>query len=88
MRRKTVLSLLIASLILTGCASSPMPSQPPIPPLDSSLAADCKPLPVPPEGDYDDLTGWIVDVIGLYGECAARHRTVVNMWLKTGTYEK
>ena len=64
-----------------------MPSQPPIPPLDSSLAADCKPLPIPPDGDYDDLTGWVIDVIGLYGECAARHRTVVNMWLKMGAYE-
>ena len=88
MRRKTVLSLLIAILILTGCASSKMPSQLQIPPLDSSLAADCKPLPIPPDGDYDDLTGWMIDVIGLYGECAARHRTVVNMWFKMGTYEK
>ena len=80
MRRKTVLSLLIASLILTGCVSSPMPSQPPIPPLDSSLAADCKPLPIPPDGDYDDLTGWVIDVIGMYGECAARHRATVKVW--------
>lgn len=83
MRRKTVLSLLIAVLILTGCASSKMPSQPPIPPLDSSLAADCKLLPEPPEGDYDDLTGWMVDVIGLYGECAARHKSVVDLWERT-----
>lgn len=83
MRRKTVLSLLIAVLMLTACASSKMPSQPPIPPLDSSLAADCKPLPEPPEGDYDELTGWMVDVIGLYGECAARHKSVVDLWERT-----
>ena len=81
MRRKTVLSLLIAVLILTGCASSPKPSiQPTVPPLDSSLAADCKALPTPPDGDYDELTGWMVDVIGLYGECAARHRATVKVW--------
>ena len=80
MRRKTVLSLLIAVLMLTACASSPMPSQPPIPPLDSSLAADCKALPEPPEGDYDDLTDWMVDVIGMYGECAGRHRAIVKVW--------
>lgn len=80
MRKGIVLCLLSAVLMLTGCASSPMPSQPPIPPLDSSLAADCKALPTPPDGDYDELTGWMVDVIGLYGECAARHRATVKVW--------
>ncbi|MCZ4065664.1 hypothetical protein NB636_02095 [Oxalobacter aliiformigenes] len=80
MRRKTILSLLIAVLMLTGCASSRMPSQPQIPPLDSSLAAECKALPEPPDGDYDELTGWMLDVIGLYGECAARHRAIVGLW--------
>ncbi len=81
MRRKTILSLLTASLILTGCASSSKLSiQPTVPPLDSSLSADCKALPEPPDGDYDELTGWMVDVIGLYGECAARHRATVELW--------
>ena len=80
MRKRIVLCLLSAVLILTGCASSPMPSQPPIPPLDTSLAADCKALPTPPDGDYDELTGWMVDVVGLYGECAARHRATVVLW--------
>ena len=79
MRRKTILSLLIAVLILTGCASSRMPLQPQIPPLDTSLAADCKALPEPPDGDYDELTGWMVDVIGMYGECAGRHRVTVKV---------
>lgn len=81
MRKRTVLCLLSAALILTGCASSPKPSiQPTVPPLDSSLAADCKALPTPPAGDYDALTGWMVDVIGLYGECAAQHRATVAVW--------
>ena len=57
-----------------------MPLQPQIPPLDSSLAADCKALPEPPDGDYDELTDWMVDVIGMYGECAARHRATVELW--------
>ena len=83
MRRKTILSLLSAVLILTGCVSSPKPSiQPTVPPLDSSLAADCKALPAPPDGDYDELTSWMVDVIGMYGECAARHRATVGLWYK------
>ena len=81
MRKRTVLCLLSAVLILTGCASSPKPSiQPTVLPLDSSLAADCKALPTPPAGDYDELTGWMVDVIGMYGECAARHRATVAVW--------
>ena len=81
MRKRTVLCLWSAVLILTGCASSPMLSiQPTVPPLDSRLAADCKALPGPPDGDYDELTGWMVDVIGLYGECAARHRATDKVW--------
>ena len=84
MRRKTILSLLSAVLILTGCASSPKPYiQQTVPPLDSSLAADCKALPVPPDGDYDELTGWMVEVIGMYGECAGRHMATVKAWEET-----
>ena len=80
MLKKTTLSLLTAALMLTGCASSKVPSQPQIPPLDSSLAAECSSLPQPPDGDYDELTGWMVDVIGMYGDCAARHRQTVKSW--------
>ena len=81
MRKRTALCLLSAVLILTGCASSPKPSiLPTVPPLDTSLAADCKALPEPPDGDYDELTGWMVDVIGLYGECAAMHKATVKAW--------
>ena len=83
MRKRTALCLLSAVLMLTACASSPKLSiQPTVPPLDSSLAADCKALPEPPDGDYDELTGWMVDVIGMYGECAGRHRATVKMWRK------
>lgn len=80
MLKKTTLSLLTAVLILTGCASSKVPSQPQIPPLDSSLAANCPMLPEPPEGDYDKLTGWVLDVIGMYGDCAARHKQTAKLW--------
>ena len=77
MLKKTTLSLWIAALLATGCASSKMQYVQPIPPLDSSLAADCSQLPEPPDGD---LTGWMVDVIGMYGDCAARHRATVKAW--------
>ena len=82
MRKRIVLCLLSAVWMLTACASSKMPSQLPIPPLDSSLAADCKLLPEPPDGDYDELISWMVDVIGIYGECAGRHRATVKVWRK------
>ena len=80
MRERIILLLTTAVLILSGCASSKMPLQPPIPPLDSSLAADCRLLPEPPEGGYDDLMTWMVSVIGMYGDCAARHKQTVNAW--------
>ena len=80
MRKRTILSLLIAVLIAAGCASSKMQYVQQTPPLDSSLTADCPQLPEPPEGDYDELTAWVVDVIGMYGECAARHRATVKAW--------
>ena len=80
MPKKATLSLLIASLMLTGCASSRMPLHPQMPPLDSSLAEDCAALPEPSDGDYDELTGWMLDIIGMYGDCAARHRATVKAW--------
>lgn len=80
MLKKTTVSLWIAALMATGCASSKMQYAQPIPPLDSSVAADCSQLPGPPDGDYDELTGWMLDVIGLYGDCAARHRATVKAW--------
>lgn len=80
MLKKTTVSLWIAAMMATGCASSKMQYAQPIPPLDSSLAADCSPLPEPPDGDYDELTGWMLDVIGMYGDCAARHKQTVKLW--------
>ena len=80
MLKKTTVSLWIAALMATGCASSKMQYAQPIPPLDSSLAANCPMLPEPPDGDYDELTGWMLDVIGMYGDCAARHKQTVKLW--------
>ena len=62
MLKKTTVSLWIAALMATGCASSKMQYAQPIPPLDSSVAADCSQLPGPPDGDYDELTGWMLAV--------------------------
>lgn len=80
MRKKEILSLTTAVLILSGCASSKTPSMPPTVPLDRSLAAECKRLPGPPEGDYDALVNWMVEVTGMYGDCAGRHKKTVEAW--------
>ena len=80
MRKRTILCLLTAVLMLTACASSKTQYVPQTPPLDSSLAADCKALPEPPDGDYDELFDWMVDVIGMYGECAEKHKATVRAW--------
>lgn len=54
----------------------------PKPPLDSALAADCPPLPRPAKADYDAWEDYTIEVIGLYGDCAQRHRETVNAWPK------
>ena len=76
--QKRCLFLVIAVLMLGGCVSSGMPLRQPMPPLDSSLAAPCGLLPEPPEENDDVLAGWMLEVVGMYGVCAARHRAAVD----------
>lgn len=78
-------SLLIASLVLSGCATSPKPP-PPLtkPSLDQYLASDCDLIgETPTADDYDVLQGWVQDVlIPRYVDCAIRHRKTVEAWPK------
>ena len=77
--------LLIASLMLAGCASSqtPLVQPTPIPPLSSDLAAPCDPLVAPTALDYDAWLDWITQtVLPGYAACAARHAATVNAWPK------
>ncbi|WP_428852759.1 hypothetical protein [Imbroritus primus] len=59
---------------------SPRPSRPP--PLDSALAAPCVVPDAPEAADYDVWQDWIAKVLGALGDCAARHRKVVEAWPK------
>jgi hypothetical protein len=59
------------------------PSTPPTrPPLDSALAKACPALPKPEAADYDAWQDYTATVIGLYADCAARHRKTVQAWPK------
>lgn len=71
--------LMVACLILSGCACFGKPSPPRMPPLDQSLARLCEPIEMP-EADYDRWLEWAVDHVAKYGQCAARHRATVEAW--------
>ena len=79
------LFLLIASLVLCGCATSPRQPPPQTPPsLDRYLANECQLIgAVPQVDDYDILQDWVQDVlIPKYIDCAVRHRKTVEAWPK------
>jgi len=83
--RPLPLSLLIASLALCGCATSPKaPPQQTRPLLDQYLASDCALIgETPTTDDYDVLQGWVQEVlIPRYADCAIRHRKTVDAWPK------
>ena len=77
------LSLLIASLLLTACATSTPQSKPPTKAsLDSELAVLCPPIERPAAPDYDDWQEWAIGLLHQYAECAARHAKTVQSWPK------
>lgn len=80
---KHALYLLIVSLILLGCASSPKASTPPIKlSLDASLAKECEILPSPEADDYDAWLESYLETIRMYTDCALRHKQTVAAWPK------
>lgn len=79
-----LLYLLVAVLMMSGCAASQTQYVPRIvPPLDSRLAEPCSQIPDPPQDphDYDAWQAWVQDhVLVAYAVCAARHRETVQAW--------
>ena len=79
------LCLLIAVLILSGC-SAVMPLSrlhaPLYPPLDASLAADCRLPDVSPVADYDEWDKENADILAALADCAVRHHQTVKAWPK------
>lgn len=77
------LYLLIAALILSGCATSTPQSTPPTrSSLDSALAAPCPAIERPTADDYDAWQAWSIELLRQYAECAARHAKTVQAWPK------
>ena len=77
------LCLLIAVLMLPGCATSTPQSTPPTKAsLDSALAAPCPEVPRPAADDFDAWQAWAIGLLGQYAECAARHAKTVQAWPK------
>lgn len=78
------LSLWIACLMLTACThSAPLLAPSTKPSLDQSLAQPCRPITLPAAADFDVWLDWVVsDVLRAYGECASRHKAVVEAWPK------
>lgn len=81
MLRKIILCPLLATSMLTGCASSkPQLIQPTIPDLDSALAAPCPPLTAPTDSAVDSLIESYLEAATKYGDCARRHDATVKAW--------
>jgi len=77
------LSLLIAALMLSGCATSTRHSMPPTrPSRDSALAAPRPPVARPYADDFDAWQVWAIEMLQQYAECAARHSKTVQVWPK------
>lgn len=55
----------------------------PIEPLPANLASNCPNLPSVPNPLSDpERAIWEVEIVAKYGDCALRHRLVVEAWTK------
>ena len=73
------LCLLIALLILTGCANSTPPSRPPIP---ANLSSPCPAIESFASQSWDDLMQSYMKMVIQYSECANKHDAIVDACLK------
>lgn len=72
------LILLIAVLMLAGCASFNPPSTIKYPPIPASLIIPCPQPPYPASNAVDDVIEAYIETVGLYHECAAKVADVVK----------
>lgn len=81
MLKKIILCPLLATSMLSGCASSkPQLITPTIPDIDAALSAPCPPLQTPVDTAVDSLLDAYIDTVGKYGDCAKRHDATVKAW--------
>jgi hypothetical protein len=74
--RSSLLPALIALSLLTGCATTPTPSEPRISLMrPSECLSACPQLPEPTDGDELAATLWTIDLIDAAAECRRMHET-------------
>lgn len=74
--RSSLLHALIALSLLTGCATTPSPSEPRISLLrPSECLTACPQLPTPTDRDELSVTLWTLDLIDAAAECRRMHET-------------
>ena len=79
--RSRLSCLLSASLLLTLCACSTVPSTPPEPRLQANLQQKCPPPPKRPTPFVDpERLAWENRIIAQYGDCGLRHILTVEAW--------
>ena len=77
--RSALLPVLIALCLLTGCATTPSPSEPRISlQRPSECLAPCPQLPTPTDADELAVTIWTLDLIDAAAECRRMHETSRN----------
>ena len=78
-----LLPVLAAALMMTACASSALRATAPLQQPSAVVpAAAMQPCPVPPilsSGEADEVAAALMDMYGLYGQCAALHADLVRV---------
>lgn len=76
--KRLLLTVVVAALMTTACASSAPPVSGLQRPLPAALLQLC-PDPGPaPGNDVDDVAGALMELYGLYGQCAGAHAQLVQ----------
>ncbi|MDH1299530.1 hypothetical protein [Achromobacter sp. GD03932] len=78
MSKFRVLCLLAAALTMTGCSTSMKLAA--WPTLPANLAQPCRPVPEVTSDSWDDFARSYIAMVVQYGDCAARHRPIVEAW--------
>lgn len=79
----STLALLLAACLTASCATRTLPVVQQMPPLPESLQKPCSALPLLPEGQGVSMADEVLaaqEATELYGDCAAKHRGVVDAY--------
>ena len=72
------LPVLVAVLMMTACASSAPPVTALRQPLPAAALQLCPAPPMPASAEVDEVAAVLMDMYGLYGQCAGLHADLVR----------